>query len=259
MADIFGNDYASIYDQTYSSKSYSEECDAIEGIFAAYGRTPTSILDLGCGTGGHSLELADRGYSVLGIDSSEPMIASAIEKALTRQLKAEFVLGDIQTFHTTEKFECALMMFAVLGYQCSNHEILTTLRNVRSNMKGGSLLVFDVWYGPAVLHKQPENRFRVMNLDDRTILRAVSSTLDALTHTCVVSYRLWSIFGDKPASHTEEQHTMRFFFPLELDLLLSETGFRLLSIGAFPTHKTPPTVDDWNVLVIAEAEPLSPR
>jgi predicted TPR repeat methyltransferase len=84
----FGRAYAEIYDWLYSDKDYAGECDLLEELFRrCSGREIQSILDLGCGTGGHAFPLADRGYQVLGVDRSADMIAQASrsERRWTRQ------------------------------------------------------------------------------------------------------------------------------------------------------------------------------
>ena len=74
----FGIQYASFYDALYSEKDYEAECDLIEEIVHRYGDGGVNtILDLGCGTGGHTIPLSQRGYMVTGVDRSEPMLAQA--------------------------------------------------------------------------------------------------------------------------------------------------------------------------------------
>ena len=66
------------YDALYADKPYTKECDFIEEAFKRYAvDRPKKILDIGCGTGGHALELARRGYNVTGIDASRIMIKAA--------------------------------------------------------------------------------------------------------------------------------------------------------------------------------------
>src|SRR5207248_11417549 len=68
---VFGPQYAEAYDTLYRDKDYSAECDAIEHVFRLYGIGPVRrVLDLGCGTGGHAVPLAERGYEVVGVDRS---------------------------------------------------------------------------------------------------------------------------------------------------------------------------------------------
>ena len=71
---VFGSDYASAYDALYHDKDYERECDFLEAIFRKYSKKVKTILDLGCGTAGHALILARRGYEVVGVDRSVTML-----------------------------------------------------------------------------------------------------------------------------------------------------------------------------------------
>ena len=81
MRKVFGT-YGEYYDIFYDDKDYEQECDFVQKIFKKYSSSPVkSILDAGCGTGGHSIPLALRGYEVTGIDASPVMIKKARQKA----------------------------------------------------------------------------------------------------------------------------------------------------------------------------------
>jgi len=79
---VFGSCYAAAYDSFYAAKDYEAECRLLERVFEKYGAKPVRrILDLGCGTGGHAIPLARRGYTVVGIDRSEAMLVAAKAKS----------------------------------------------------------------------------------------------------------------------------------------------------------------------------------
>ena len=79
---VFEDELAEIYDLIYQDKDYEKEIDFIEQIFHNYSSHPIkTILDGGCGTGGHALPLAKRGYQVSAIDLSEAMLKRARKKA----------------------------------------------------------------------------------------------------------------------------------------------------------------------------------
>src|SRR5260370_41240685 len=84
---VFGADYANAYDVLYQDKDYASECDLIERVFAEYaaGRRVKGVLDLGCGTGGHAVPLAERGYEVVGVDRSAEMLRHAVERSRADQ------------------------------------------------------------------------------------------------------------------------------------------------------------------------------
>ena len=64
---IFGALCAKTYDAIYGNKNYAHECDILEQLFETKSSV-ISILDLGCGTGGHAAELSKRDYRIAGLD-----------------------------------------------------------------------------------------------------------------------------------------------------------------------------------------------
>ena len=157
---VFGNDYAAVYDLVYRDKDYRRECDVITARATAVGVELGSVVDLGCGTGGHALELARRGVEVVGVDLSAPMIDRARERAFDLAVDPApvFVVGDLRTVDLGRRFDAALMMFAVLGYQLENEDVLAALSTARRHLEPGGLLFCDVWYwtcGPCSAARQP--------------------------------------------------------------------------------------------------------
>jgi len=70
---------------------------------------------------------------------------------------------------------------------------------------------------------------------------------------CTVDYRLWTLDGAQLIDEVTESHSMRYFFPLELELFLDRAGFSLLKLGAFPDFDCQPDSSTWNVLALARA------
>jgi SAM-dependent methyltransferase len=256
MNEVFGSVYANSYDVFYRDKDYAAECALIEDIFQKYGKgSIRSVLDLGCGTGNHAIPLARHGYEVAGVERSESMLAHARRKAedALPGRALHFQQGDIRDVDLGKQFDAALMMFAVLGYQVENADVLAALRTARRHLRPGGLLVFDVWYGPAVLRERPSQRVKVIPTNDGKILRAASGTVDSARHLCTVDYLVWQIARGKAVAEGQESHTMRYFFPRELELVLECTGFDLLRLGAFPDFQRDPDDSTWNVMAVAKA------
>ncbi|GAB6265208.1 MAG: hypothetical protein STSR0001_06530 [Methanothrix sp.] len=254
MSNVFGSTYANVYDALYGDKDYSAECDIIERIFGRYGKFPIrSVIDLGCGTGNHAIPLAERGYEVVGVDCGEDMIKAAKIKAETKRVSCAFQLADIGQLNLNQKFDAAIMMFAVLGYQLDNADVLAVLKSARNHLNQDGLLIFDIWYGPAVLAQRPTERIKIISSQDNRIVRAASGDLDIRHHICRVHYQLWQINGNILVAETKEEHCMRFFFPQELALYLWMAGFKLLHLGSFPNWSQSPGENEWNAIVIAAA------
>ena len=253
MSSTFGSAYSDAYDLLYSDKDYKAECDVIETLFHRYSKIPVStILDLGCGTGSHAFALSSRGYDVVGIDRSEGMLAVAQERLRSEKGKVRFQQGDIRTIDPGQQFDAALIMFAVLGYQVENNDVLSALQTARRNLKPGGLLLFDIWYGPAVLRERPSDRVKVIPTKTGKILRVSSGDLDIAHHTCDVRFRLWKLVEGQVVTEIEETHRMRYFFPLELSLFLSCSGFHLIRLGAFTDFDRDPDESTWSAMVVAQ-------
>lgn len=152
MTEVFGSDYSRAYDMLYQGKDDSAECDIIERIFEKYGNgSIKKVLGLGCGTRNHAIPLAERNYVVIGIDISQGMLDAAIKETSSRDLRVRFLHGDLKQLELRETYDAVLMMFAVLGYQLENEEVIIALKTARRHLRPKGLLLMDFWYGPGVL------------------------------------------------------------------------------------------------------------
>ena len=248
--DSFGTRYASFYDALYSEKDYEAECDLIEEIVRRYGDgTLASVLDLGCGTGGHSIPLSHRGYAVTGVDRSEPMLAEARLKASASH-PPEFVHGDVRDIDLGRTYDVVLMMFAVLGYQTSDEDLRQALSTVGRHLKSGGLFIGDVWYGPAVVEIGPSNRSKTVETSNGKLTRVASPSLDSVYNICTVDYQL--TVGNE-TQVWEERHTMRYFFTEELERYFEETGIELAAMLPLPDIDAELTPSTWNALFCGKA------
>lgn len=251
-ATLFGDRYAEMYDALYASKDYERECDRIETAFRQTKRAVRAVLDLGCGTGNHAIALARRGYHVCGVDRSGGMLQRARDKASQGGgVDAEFVLGDLRDVRLGRTFDACIVMFAVLGYQTTNQDVAAALDTIRRHVEPDGIFVFDVWNGAAVLSVGPRERMRTAPDGARRLIRFSSGTLDPRRHLCHVHIHQLLLAGDHLVAETEETHAMRYFFPLELELLLDQAGFDVLEMTPFDDPLQPLDASTWNMLVVA--------
>jgi SAM-dependent methyltransferase len=256
VTEVFGPDYSATYDAQYGDKDYEGECDCIEAAFRTFLARPVrSILDLGSGTGNHAIPLARRGYSVVGVDRSEDMLKRAREKTLPPGSTGtlELVLGDVRSVDLHRTFDAVLMMFAVLGYQLRNEDVSAALAAVRRHLAPEGLFVFDVWYGPAVLRQGPSQRLKVCEVPSGQLIKSSRGELVTSRQSCLVSFHLWHISENTLVQEVSENHEMRYFFPLELDLFLRDAGLALERLASFPNLDREADETTWNVLGVARA------
>lgn len=96
------------YDDEPYVQNTASEVDFIEGEIE--GDRSMEILDVGCGTGRHALELARRGYDVVGVDLSPSMIEQGRRAARTEGLEVTFAVGDARALAWEADFDVALML-----------------------------------------------------------------------------------------------------------------------------------------------------
>lgn len=106
--------YEALYEKfpTYDDEPYTQSTAAEVDFIQQYlGQdNEIKILDVGCGTGRHTLEFARRGYPVTGLDLSEEMLAAAEEKAHQQELNVSFVHGDARRLEFSQEFEVVVIL-----------------------------------------------------------------------------------------------------------------------------------------------------
>jgi SAM-dependent methyltransferase len=256
VTGVFNDSYAATYDMVYAEKNYAAECEAMGKLIAKFGRGELrKMLDLGCGTGRHAVIFAGRGFDVTGVDRSEPMVARARERAAQQKLgvNPEFLSGDIRNFSGKLPFDVALMNFNVIGYMTSNDDALNALGSARKNLRQDGLLIADFWYGPAVVVDPPGENTREFESDAGRVIRSSSGRHLTDQQCCEISVKVARLKGDRIVDETLETHLVRYFFPLELELMLRVSGFRLMALTGFPDIDAPASARKWAAAIVAIA------
>lgn len=258
---VFGEAYSSLYDLLYADKDYEGECDFIESAFNRFSEIKVErVLDLGCGTGNHAWRLARRGYQVIGVDLSEPMLKIARQKKDSFCLPVGitppfFIRDDIRQLNLRINFDAVVALFAVLGYQAETEDVLTFMGTVERHLAPGGLFLADFWYGPAVEAIKPEPRQKVISFNKNRVIRTARTDLNPEKHHCLVHYHLLIEKEDGSlADEFKEDHLMRYFYLPEIKNFLSLSGLKFLHLSAFGDLDKPANSDTWNVFLVAKKQ-----
>ena len=103
-------------------------------------------LDIACGSGRHSIELARRGFNVTGFDLSEYLISEAeknLKNSEERGLKVKFLIKDMRNFNFKNSFDIAVNIFTSFGYFDNDKENAGVFRNVSDSLKKNGYFIFD--------------------------------------------------------------------------------------------------------------------
>lgn len=136
----FNEDYLKLYSHRNQEEADRQVDFIIRGLHLT-GRE--RILDIGCGAGRHSVAFGQRGYSVVGVDSSEFLIEKANQKLEERHnLPVRFVLGDMYKLVNVGMFDLVINMFTSFGYFSGDDENARIFGAVRHHLsKGGDFFL----------------------------------------------------------------------------------------------------------------------
>jgi SAM-dependent methyltransferase len=137
---------AEIYDAVFAAKgkNYAAECTTLFRILDEARRTSgTDLLEIACGTGGHTGYLKDR-FTVTGIDIDPGMLAIA----RTRHPDVRFLEADMASFELAERFDVILCLFSAIGYMTTPGDLHRAIRTMAAHLKPGGLLVVEPWLAP---------------------------------------------------------------------------------------------------------------
>jgi SAM-dependent methyltransferase len=119
------------------------------------GRGTLDALDVGCGTGFLSLELAGRGHRVTGIDFAPQMLAEARKKAAAQGVAVRFEEGDAEQLPFAEgSFDLVMTRHVLWTLPHPEQAIDEWIRVLRP---GGRLAAMDSQFDPSVLERSPQN------------------------------------------------------------------------------------------------------
>ena len=200
--------------------------------------------------------LAHKGYRVTGVDRSDAMIAIAEEKKRQIAGSVKFKRGDIRTVDLHKRLDAAIAIFAVMGYQTTNDALESALRNAAKHLNPGGLLIFDGWFGPAVIAQKPQDKILIIEKGSGSVIRLTRPNLDVISETVDVNFTMLYVEDDVILDRVEETHKMRFFFTKELEFMLAKTGYQAVAMHPFIELGGELTENDWNMAVTARRVPV---
>jgi len=143
--EFFGEDYMRFHlcGGEREEQRAPAECDAVVSLLGL--QPGARVLDLCCGQGRHSVELARRGFRVTGFDLSDYLLGLAKERAEEAGVEVEFVRGDMRVLPWEDEFDAVLNLFTAFGYLESDEEDEKVLCAISRCLKRGGQLMMDLW------------------------------------------------------------------------------------------------------------------
>lgn len=206
-------------------KAYAEY---VSRVFEKYGSGEESLLlDLGCGTGGLTLALAEMGYDMIGADISPEMLSVASEHAYDAEKSILYLLQDMRSFElygTVDGIVCAL---DGINYLTEREDVLKCFKLVRNYLNPGALFLFDV---------NSEYRFkeifakRDFFVEDDGVYMGWRNSYSKKTGICDIFLTLFIKSDDGRYVKQEEAQTEKLWLDSELDELIAESGLERVAV-----------------------------
>ena len=180
-----------------------------------------NILDLGCGIGRHSLELARRGFQVTGVDRTRSYLDQAKNQAKKENLNIEFVQEDMRTFCRSNSFGSVISMYTSFGYFEDAEDDRRVVANVYDSLKAGGAFLIETHGKETLAHIFQERdwseRDGVIMLQERKVSQNWSWMQTR-----------WIMLRGKERTESELSH--RLYAATEMVALLTGCGFGQVDI-----------------------------
>ena len=198
----------------------------LAGLYPLADSSPR-VLDLCCGMGRISAELARRGFSVTGVDLSEALLDTARVDAAYEGLDIEYVKADARSFARPLFFDTAVNLYISFGYFEDPKDDLLLARNVFESLKpGGSFIIETLGKEIAVRDFTPGDWFERAGF-------TVLTEYEAMDSWAALKNR-WILIRDSPSDQlprrAEKIFTQRLYAASELRALLLKAGFSLVEL-----------------------------
>jgi SAM-dependent methyltransferase len=228
--DFFHGPWGDLQSRGYPPEKTSAEVDFL--IAALDISSGQHVLDLACGIGRHSIELAARGMEVTGIDFNGSALALAERAATARSVTPRFVQRDMRNLDWSRQFDAAFCFYSSFGYFEDEADDLAVAKRIAAALRPGGRFLIDTHVTETLFPLFQERRWTW--IDEQRSSRLLEETRwDVATGRVSTE---WT-FVEK-AGVRSSRSSIRTYSYRELCTLLREAGFRELVGLETGTRKT---------------------
>ncbi len=222
---------AGVYDRLNSEINYARWADFLEKCFERFGKThPEIVLDLACGTGRMSRQLAERGYDMIGVDGSADMLGEAYAQGTEGILYLLQDMRELELYGTVGATVCCLDS---LNYLLLPSELSAVFSLVHNYSDPDALFIFDVNTPYKFENIYADNAYILEDEDDEgnRVYCGWQNFYDAESRLCDFYLSVFCEGKERGAYLREdEKQTERCYTKEEIEKALTENGFELQGV-----------------------------
>ena len=245
---------AGVYDKLNGQIDYGAWADFIENCFDRYlASRPGLVLDLACGTGRMTRELAKRGYDMIGVDASEEMLGVAYEKSQGQGIL--YLLQSMQDFELYGTVGAVVCCLDSVNYLTEAGDLERTLAGVHNYLDPDGLFLFDVNTPYKFEHIYSDNAYVLEDEDEEGlgVLCAWQNSYDRESGICDFYLSVFSEDEDGKYLRSDEQQRERCYSLDALKRALSAAGFELVFVSGDLSFSPPgEKCERWYIGAIAK-------
>lgn len=246
------NVIAGVYDKINSGVDYGKWADFIETLFDKYLKEkPELVLDLACGTGRMSMELARRGYDMIGVDASEEMLSVAMDAVFDAIIdgilpeegkRPLFLCQSMTNFELYGTVGAIVSCLDSLNYLTGDGELEKCFSLAHNYLDPDGLFIFDMNTPYKFENIYGENAY-VYDVDgEKGSFCAWQNFYDKETALCDFLLTVFEEGEDGRYSRHDEEQRERCYSMSEIEKALENNGFELL--GVYADYDASPVKDD---------------
>lgn len=251
--ESFDQKYLDTYLTDLTPERTSEEVDF---VVKATELTPQDrILDLACGHGRHSIELAKRGFAVTGLDYSTPFIEKARFDATKAGVEIEFMQGDMKVLPFEQTFDVVLLLFTSFGY-FGNEENQEVFKQINKSLKPNGTFLLDVISGEAVVKRFNKEGIKEETTNLLKVSRIVQMSGISINETewydsheqLIHNHREWMDNGEKK----EYEFYLRVYTVPQYKDMLDKAGLTFQDLWGDFSGNPHNTKDNFRTIVLSQ-------
>lgn len=218
------------YDAIYHDKDYQAEARYIATVIRARVPRAASVLDVGCGTGGHAPFLAaEHGFRVDGIDIE----AGFVEHARARHPAGTFTRADMTDFDLGRTYDAVICLFSAIGYVRDEPNLRRAVAAMARHSAPDGVLVVEPWFEPGAM-RHGHVTCRVADTVDGTICRMSHTTIEGSVSRLHFEYLIGSPTGLRRVT---ELHELGLFTRRQMESAFVATGMTVAFDEQGPTGR----------------------